>query len=323
MLDDEGLLGNAGNRVQEAEAWSAYIYDRIEFDNWVFTPGLRYEDIDQKRTRWEIRADQTDDPSSRAPDNLRDTRSNSTDVWLPGLGILYSINPSLSLLGGVHKGFSAPSNAPDVDEEEAINYELGFRYSGERLSADVIGFYTNYDNLLGECTSSSGSDCEIGDAFNGDAASIYGIEIEAGMELLPNRSISMPLQLTYTYMDAEFDSDIADTDFFGDVAKGDPLPYIPDHQMLLTLGLVGGRWSTYLSANYVDDVCVRPACGAFEKTDDSLIFDISASYDVSESINLYARVENLTDEEDLMARQPYGARPNKDRNAAVGVRVSF
>ncbi len=323
VLDDEGLLGNAGNRVQEAEAWSAYIYDRIEFGNWVFTPGLRYEDIDQKRTRWEIREGLTDDPSSRDPDNLRDTRSNSTDVWLPGLGVLYNISSSLAVLGGVHKGFSAPSNAPDVDEEEAINYELGFRYADDRFSADVIGFYTNYDNLLGECTSSSGSDCEIGDAFNGDAASIYGIEIEAGVELLPNRSISMPLQLTYTYMDAEFDSDIADTDFFGDVSEGDPLTYIPDHQMLRTLGLVGGRWSTYLSANYVDDVCVRPSCGPFEKTDDSLVFDISASYDITQAINLYARVENLTDEEDLMARQPYGARPNKDRNAAVGVRVTF
>ncbi len=323
VLDDIGLLGNAGNRIQEAEAWSMHVYDRIELGRWVFTPGLRYEDIDQKRTRWEIRDGLTTDPSSRDPSNLRDTRENQTDVWLPGIGVLYNLSDSLAVLGGVHKGFSAPSNAPDVDEEEAVNYEFGFRYATERLSADVIGFYTDYDNLLGECTSSSGSNCEIGDAFNGDAATIAGVEIEAALELLPNRALSMPLELTYTYMNAEFDSDIADTDFFGDVSEGDPLPYIPDHQLLLSLGLVDTRWSVYLSANYIDDVCVRASCNAFEKTDDTLVFDLAGTYDVNDFMSLFARVENLTEEDDLLGRQPYGARPSKDRTAAVGVRVTF
>ena len=52
FLDDPGLLGNAGNRVQEAEALAVHIYDQIEWGDWVFSPGIRYEDIDQKRTRW-------------------------------------------------------------------------------------------------------------------------------------------------------------------------------------------------------------------------------------------------------------------------------
>ncbi len=323
VLDDFGLLGNAGNRVQEAEAWAVHVYDRIEFGQWVFTPGMRYEDIDQKRTRWETRLGQTDNPASREPDNLRDTRENKTTVWLPGLGVLYNVNDNWALLGGVHKGFSAPSNATDVDEEDAINYEFGFRYQGGRAWADVVGFYTDYDNLLGECTSSSGSNCEIGDAFNGDAASIFGVEVEAGIDLLQDAPVQIPVRLTYTYMDGEFDSDVADTAFFGDVSDGDPLPYIPDHQFLLSVGLTGGRWAAYLNANYVDDVCVRASCGAFEKTDDTLVLDLSGRYDINQTFSLFARVENLTEEEDLMGRQPYGARPNKDRTAAIGVRASF
>ena len=55
VLDDLGLLGNAGNRVQQAEAISLFIHDRIEFGNWTLTPGLRYEDIRQDRTRYEYR----------------------------------------------------------------------------------------------------------------------------------------------------------------------------------------------------------------------------------------------------------------------------
>ena len=161
VLDDPGLLGNAGNRLQEAEAVSVHIYDQIEWGDWVFSPGIRYEDIDQKRTRWRDRGEQAGDRNI-----FRDSRNNKTEVWLPGMGILYRISDDLTLLAGVHKGFTAPSNSPGVKEEQAINYELGLRYVSNGLHAEVIGFLSDYDNILGECTSSSGADCTVGDAFN-------------------------------------------------------------------------------------------------------------------------------------------------------------
>lgn len=82
-------------------------------------------------------------------------------------------------------------------------------------------------------------------------------------------------------------------------------------------------WGVNLSANYVDEVCVRASCGAFEKTDNTLTLDLSANYQLSEAIKLYGRIENLTDEEDILGRQPYGARPNKARTATVGLRMRF
>ncbi|TQV85125.1 TonB-dependent receptor [Exilibacterium tricleocarpae] len=313
VLDDLGELGNAGNRVQEAEALAVHIYDRIEFGDWVFTPGLRYEDIEQKRTRYNDGAART----------FRDSRENDTSVWLPGLGVLYNVNDEVVLLGGVHKGFTAPSNSPGVEEEEAINYELGVRYQSANLSTEVVAFLSDYDNLLGECTSSSGSDCEIGEAFNGDAATVKGIEVLASANLMSGDTFAVPLTFTYTYIDGEFDTDIADTDFFGDVNEGDPIPYIPENQFQLTVGIEQVRWAAYLNANYVDEVCVRASCEAFEETDDSLTVDLSGNYQLTEQLNLFARVENLTGEEDILGRQPYGARPNKDRTASVGVRFSF
>jgi Fe(3+) dicitrate transport protein len=78
-----------------------------------------------------------------------------------------------------------------------------------------------------------------------------------------------------------------------------------------------------VSANYVDDVCVRASCGAFERTDDSLTIDFSTSYQLSPLINLFARVENLTNTHDIMGRQPYGARPNKERTLSAGLRLNF
>ena len=263
------------------------------------------------------------DPASREADNLRDVRKNDTQVWLPGLGIAYDFTEELSAFGGIHKGFSAPSNAPNVDAEEALNYELGLRFERDALKAELAFFYSDYDNLLGECTASSGSDCEIGDAFNGDAATVQGVEFLLASNLNPRGRLSVPFDISYTYINGEFDTDIADTDFFGDVSAGDPVPYLPDHQLTLTVGLEGIRWDAFVSANYVDAVCTRAACGVFEKTDDSIVVDVAGRYRISDGAEVFARVENLFGAEDIVARQPYGARPNKDVTASMGIRFSF
>ena len=323
ILDDFGLLGNAGNRVQEATAISFFVHDEITMGDLTLTPGIRYENIDQGRTRWETRDGNTGEPSSRDPSNLRDSRENQTRVWIPGLGALYAVSDAISLYGGIHKGFTAPSNAPDVDEESSINYEVGLRLTGSNTFVDSALFYTDYDNILGECTSSSGADCEVGDAFNGDAASVLGLEVVLSHEFLAAHDISMPFTISYTYLDATFDSDIADTGYFGDVMQGDPLPYIPEHQFLATLGLVKGRFGSYLNANFVDETCVRASCGQFEKTDSWFVLDLSANFQLNDHLNFYGRIDNLTDEKAMVARHPYGARPNLGRTTGVGVRISL
>ena len=313
LLNDFGELGNAGNRVQEAQALALHIYDRIEFGDWTLTPGVRFEDIQQQRTRF-------NDGETRT---FRDDRENDTQVVLPGLGALYKIDDSWTLVAGAHKGFTAPSNSPDVREEEAINYEFGFRFANNSLNAEAIYFLSDYDNLLGECTASSGNDCEIGDAFNGDAATVKGIEFVLSTELAEFNGIRFPLNITYTYIDSEFDTDIADTAFFGDVSAGDSIPYIPENQAQISLGLEANDWSAYVNGVYVDEVCVRASCGDFEKTDGSFTVDVSGNYQISDDLKLFARIENLTDEQDIVSRQPYGARPNKTRTFSVGAQYSF
>lgn len=313
VLDDLGILGNAGNRIQEAEAISLHVYDDIQIGAWTISPGIRFEDIDQSRTRYS-------DAEART---FRDSRQNTTQVFLPGLGVLYQATDELSIVAGAHKGFTAPSNSPGVKEEEAINYEFGLRYQSGATSAEAIAFLSDYDNLLGECTSSSGSDCTIGDAFNGDAATVAGLELLISSDLSTNSAYSIPVSLSYTYIDGEFDTNIADTDFFGAVSAGDPIPYLPENQFLASIGFQKDNWASYLSANYVDEVCVRASCNAFEKTDDTFTIDISTAYQLNDSLNLFARVENVTSQEDILGRQPYGARPNKDRTVSAGLRFNF
>ena len=257
VLDDLGRLGNAGNRIQNADAFSAFIHDRISIGRLTLTPGLRLESIDQDRTRFETRPSRTDNLSSRADDNIRDTRENNTDSLIAGIGALYQFTDSLSGVLGVHEGFSAPSNSPGVRPETSINYEYGFRFNNGWLQAEAIGFFTDYENLVGVCTNSSGATCTPGDAFNGDAASVLGLEFLLQADISPWIGYGMPLRFNYSFIDAEFDTDIADTDFFGDVSKGDPLPFIPEHQLNAQLGFEATRWATYINATFVDNVLHR------------------------------------------------------------------
>ena len=313
VLNDIGALGAAGNRVVEAQALAMHVYDRIEFGNWIFTPGLRYEDIELDRFDYNGGANRV----------LSGSRGNDVQVWLPGMGVSFLVDANWTLLGGVHKGFTAPSVSPGVNAEEALNYELGFRYDSDSFRAEAIGFLSDYENLLGVCTASSGTSCDIGDAFNGDAATVRGLELLLSTDLGSSAAYTVPLMLTYTWIDGEFDTNIADTEFFGDVSAGDPIPYIPEHQYRISVGYETMTWGMNLSANYVDEVCVRAACGTFQETDDMFMLDLSANYQLNDMINLYGRVENLTDANDILGRHPYGARPNKARTATVGLRVRF
>ena len=323
VLDDSGLLGNAGNRIQEARALSIFIHDQIAIGRWSVSAGLRYEDIEQKRTRFETRSGRTADPAERSAANMRDQRENITTVLLPGIGASFDATENAELFVGAHKGFTAPSNAPGVNEETAFNYEAGARVYGRWWNGELTAYLSDYDNLLGECTASSGADCEVGDAFNGDAATVRGIEASLSADLSTETGLQLPLTLTLTRMDATFDSDVADTDFFGDVRRGDPLPYLPKQQVHAMIGWLRGRAQANLALHYVDEVCVRASCGDFEKTDSALTVDVAASWRLNERVALFARIENLTRSTGILGRHPYGARPNKDRTAAAGVRARF
>ncbi|MDT8319005.1 MAG: TonB-dependent receptor [Xanthomonadales bacterium] len=323
VLDDFGVLGNAGNRIEEAEALAVWIYDTIEVGRLSVSPGVRIEDMELTRVRFEDRIGRTDDPASRAEDNVRDRRKNDLTVVLPGVGVRYALTPDLGLIAGVHKGFSAPSSSPDADEEESTNWEAGFRYSGSLGSLEMIGFWNDFENLVGVCTVSSGSSCEVGQVFRGDAARARGLETRLSTDWPSAPGIALPFEVTWTWTDAEFRSDLADSAFFGDAEKGDPIPYVPDHQFHISQGLIWQRWAAYVSLNYVDEVCAFASCGPFEQTDSLTTVDASVHFDLTPFVQLFVLGQNFNDEDGIAGRQPHGARPNLDRTFVGGLQIQF
>lgn len=321
VLSSVNAPGSATNRASSAEALSLFLTDTISSGNWSFRPGLRYESIDYVREDY----DTADPTRSLGPERVRE---NSVDVFSPGIGIDYQVTMSDRLFVGIHRGFSPPGAGanPETKEEESTNYELGWRRNTGNLRAELIGFYNDYDNLLGEERVSGGGDV-TGELYNGGAVEVSGLE--AMMAYRFDTAIGqMPLNMTYTYTQSEFktsfESGFADWEPF--VEAGDELPYIPENQLSLSLGLVRDTWDIYLNSNYSDEMRTKAGQGAIpagEGTDSRWVFDLSTHVTVFKQYKVFAQVRNLFDETYIVARRPYGLRPGLERTFLVGFKANF
>jgi hypothetical protein len=237
--------GTQSNRVSSAEALSVYVQDTIDIGRWAVVPGLRYEWIDLHRV----------DFANPERTEVSGTRSNSVNEAIPGIGVEYEINPSSRAFLGVHRGFAPPSPSNQFAiAEDAVNYELGYRFAERRLHATAIGFLNDYSSLLGECTAATG--CvggEIGDQFNAGASRTWGLELTTGYEFQGGGSVRWPVSLVYTYTGTEFLTAFeSDYEPWGQVEAGDEFPYVPPHQAMLSAGVVHPRVSAHASLVYFD-----------------------------------------------------------------------
>ena len=318
ILSSKDATGSAGNRISGADAWALYLNDEIRFGKWTLLPGVRFESIDFKQ----------EDFTTPERDTLAGVpKEHSLDVIIPGFGATYQYSDSLLLMAGVFKGFN-PSGpgATNAKEETSISLEGGFIYDRDGFYVEMVGFYSDYNNILGACTASSGSgNCEIGDQFNGGAATIKGLEVTAGYDLIISNSLMVPFKANYTFTNTTFDTSFED-EYWGAVAVGDEMPYTPAHQLNIVTGLVGERWSINVLANYQSALRTQAGEGEIapiEKINGRAIFDINASYQLMDSVRIYGGVQNIFDKKYAVARRPFGLRPGKPASISLGAKFIF
>ena len=318
-----GVPGSQANRIADAEATAFFVQDTFTAGRWTWTPGVRVEMIDLERRDF----GKTD--PARTGEGLKVRRNSLTEV-IPGLGVDYRINDSNRLFFGVHRGFSppSPSSTEEVDAETSINYEAGWRHADDGRTVELVGFFNDYDNLLGNDTVSGGGQ-GTGDQFNGGEVQVAGLEAGFGLDLadLFSSPLRLPLRLAYTYTSAEF-MNTFDSDFsgWGNVERGDEIPYIPDHQLYAGLSVVGKRWAGYLDANYTSDTRTQAGSGPIaesQRVDARMLFDLKAETVISERFKLWAQLLNATDEVYVAARHPAGLRPGRPRTALFGVTIDL
>jgi Fe(3+) dicitrate transport protein len=232
------------------------------------------------------------------------------------------------LLAGVQKGFApaAPGNT-DSQEEESWNYEFGTRFNSGQLHGEIIGFYSDYSNMHGNCTASQGCDEDlIGNQYNAGEVDIKGLEVSLGYDAKAG-SFDMPLSLAYTYSDSEFQSDFNSAfSIWGDVVAGDEIPYIPEQQLQLKMGLNNDQWDFSLSMRYMSELRVTAGKGTIassDKVNSRTVWDLSAKYLLAVNQQLYLSVDNLFDKVYMASRAHGGIQPGKYRTLQMGYTYRF
>ena len=305
----------SNNRLRETEGTSYFVQDTITMDKLVLTLGYRSEDYDKVENRWKDAK-----PTRTIKDSKYDNKKSSGDYSTNGFGATYDASENLKLIAGFHQGMSPVFNG---DAEEADNMELGFRYNKGTTALEVIYFTSDYSNLVGECKNSSGGDCVVGDTFSGGEVDVSGLEVDASW-VVERDSADYPIAITYTSIDATFENSF-DSDYWGAVAAGDDIPYIPSTILAISAGFVTDTgWSGYMRMADHGSSCSTAACGAYQNIEAYSYVDLSIRKRVSENLDVYGVLENAADNEDIAARAPKnGARSQKPQAFKVGFSYKF
>jgi Fe(3+) dicitrate transport protein len=311
------FTGQADNVVTSNKdtttAIAAFVNSKIQFGDLHTSFGLRVESID-----------------GESNDFLEQSvQDNNDTVVLPGVGAFYQITPSLGILAGVNKGFvpNSPGEESNVEPEESWNYELGLRANIADWRIEAIGFFNDYTNLKGSCTFSTGCTTEHDVEFNGGAVDIYGAEFSTNGQFEFSNGLALPVKIAYTYTQSEFQTTFDSTfSQWGNVTAGDELPYLPENQFNLQIGLAGESWQIDVAYKYISEMLEAAGTGvdlAGAVTSDISQIDLAAWYQVNDALRIYTKLDNLTDEADIVSRRPFGARPGKPRQFILGAKYAF
>jgi len=250
-----------------------------------------------------------------------DKNTDFEDVVTPAVSIIYKLTDEIKFSGNASKVWNAPTfnqlyypadswgykGNPNLKPEKGFSYDLGAEYSVNKFTAAITGFYIDSRDLINWQTDPVTWDTT---PVNIDKAKQYGYEIG----LKHNFSKEITQKLNYTYTRAE------------NTETKQDLIYIPMHRL-----------------NYV--LTLKPACFeglklTFDATynatimyqvkseynpvnlylDDYLLLNIRADYQIMKYVSLWAKIDNLTNNETYQLSYDY---PMPGVTGTIGFDVKF
>jgi Fe(3+) dicitrate transport protein len=238
--------------------------------------------------------------------------------------------PWLATFAGVHRGYSPviPGQPEAVKPEFAVNYELGARAIWRGLHAEVVGFASDYDNLIGVCTFSSGCvDGDGTDQYEAGAALVWGAEMLASWKQQLRSGFRYEVGARYTYTGSRFRDDF-DSAFpqWGMVEKGFRLPYVPEHLVGGTVAVGGRIWEISAAPSYsgeMRDVAGEGDIPDTERIPGFFVLDLSAEVRVLKRFRIYTQIANATNSAYIASLRPFGARPGAPLTFVLGVKANI
>jgi len=176
------------------------------------------------------------------------------------------------------------------ETSEAFDAGVDWQSADDRSAVSVTVYYQEIQNLI---------TFNAGTYFNIAEATSQGVEVSLEHRIFDWLSVTG----TYAHINAED-------------GAGDPLVRVPEHSGDVIISVTPtGRWSGSVLLRYNGEETNVDGT----RLSDWNRVDLSAQYQISDSTELYARVENVFDEQ-YQQVLGYGT---PGRSASIGVRVRF
>lgn len=308
-------------------AYSGFAQNRFVIGDFAITPGIRFEKIEIEREN-----------RLATPNKFGETDVSEV---IPGIGVAYSGLPRTTIFGGIHRGFSPPraediiSNTGGVielDPEESINYEFGFRSNpirGTRIEGTF--FRLDYENQVVPASLAGGIGAVL---TNGGETLQQGFEFSAQVDssaIFGSRH-NIYVRTAYTWLPtAEFRGTRFSSINTAISITGNRLPYAPETLVTTAIGYShpkgfdGFIEGIYTGRQFGDDLnTIDPtANGQRGAIGSQTYFNATANYKIeSWKTTFFVTAKNIFDRLSIVDRTR-GILPSSPRLIQAGFKLNF
>ncbi|MGF1718427.1 TonB-dependent hemoglobin/transferrin/lactoferrin family receptor [Vibrio kyushuensis] len=282
-----------------------FAQDEITIGNLILTPGVRFDSFET-------------DPGSNFPDGTYDPtlyKKYSDSAVTGRLGGLYTVNQENKIFAQISQGFRAPDFQelfysfgnpmhgyasvpnPDLEAEESVSYELGWRHDVAASSTEFAIFYSDYDNFIDTDSTYASSGLLEYQYVNIDEATIKGVEVGNTLDWyeLTGSAEGITTRIAAAYTE-------------GKDGNNDALNSVNPWNAVIGLNYdaPSNVWGSSLKVTYTakkKQSDVTPGTDRMGNTEDaftpesSTVVDLTAYYVPMKDVTLRAGIFNATDEE--------------------------
>ncbi|MCK6264196.1 TonB-dependent hemoglobin/transferrin/lactoferrin family receptor [Vibrio sp. ZSDE26] len=288
------------------QRYGFFAQDEMTVGNLILTPGVRFDSFET-------------DPGSNFPDGGSYDpalyKKYSDSAVTGRLGGLYTVNQENKVFAQVSQGFRAPDFQelfysfgnpmhgyvsvpnPDLEAEESVSYELGWRHEVAASSTEFAVFYSDYDNFIDyQMTGKSGRVAEY-QYVNIDEATIKGAELGNTLDWfeLTGSAEGVTTRVAAAYTE-------------GKDGNNNPLNSVSPWSAVIGLNYdaPSNLWGSALKVTYTakkSQSDVTPDTDFMGNPEDvftpesSTVVDLTAYYVPMKDLTLRAGIFNVTDEE--------------------------
>jgi Fe(3+) dicitrate transport protein len=230
----------AEDTQRKTDAYALFVANRFDVGRLAITPILRFERV-----------------SARRRNNVNGVGGTTTiSETMPGVGVTWNPNPTLTVFTSLHKGFAPPrvedliggtGTLTEVDAEKSTNFELGVRSQPRAgIAVQATYFHNDFDNLIASGSIAGGST-----PLSQGRALFAGLELGAQAMLKSGFSGRIALTWLPTAEQTNAFRSIPTQALVG--VAGKRQPYAPKQTLTVAAGYEIGGWHAEIEAQHVGE----------------------------------------------------------------------